>query len=152
MAHILVVDDDELVAEHVTQVLLDAGHACGWVTDAETAMQVLNRRHPDLLVLDENLPGESGTGLLRRLRNSARFYDLPVIMLTANAGFKEEQIARYNGAQDYIRKPCGEKSLVFRVKQLLDARRERPRHRSVAESIGVEPEAAPPATAVRRYC
>jgi DNA-binding response OmpR family regulator len=93
MAHILVVDDDERAAEHAAQVLIDAGHACGWIGDAETAMKIIQRKRPDLLLLEEELPGENGTALLRRLRNSPKFYDLPVIMLTARAGFKEEQIA-----------------------------------------------------------
>ncbi len=137
MAHILVVDDDDIVAERAAQVLIDAGHACGWVRDAESALKVITRRCPDLILLDENLPGENGTAFLRRLRNSARFYDLPVIMLTGVLGFKEEQIAFYNGAQDYVRKPFGERALVFRVRKLLEQRRDRPTHLTLAESVGL---------------
>ena len=148
MAHILVVDSDDIVAERAAQVLIDAGHACGWVGDAETAMKVITRRRPDLILLDDNLPGESGTSLLRRLRNSERFYDLPVIMLTGVLGFKEEQIAYYNGAQDYIRKPFGERALVFRVEKLVDARRTRPAHLSLAQSVGIA--AAPTPSPIRR--
>ena len=148
MAHILVVDSDDIVAERAAQVLIDAGHACGWVGDAETAMKVITRRRPDLILLDDNLPGESGTCLLRRLRNSELFYDLPVIMLTAVLGFKEEQIAYYNGAQDYIRKPFGERALVFRVEKLVDARRTRPAHLSLAQSVGIA--AAPMPSPIRR--
>ena len=148
MAHILVVDSDDIVAERAAQVLIDAGHACGWVGDAETAMKVITRRRPDLILLDDNLPGESGTSLLRRLRNSERFYDLPVIMLTGVLGFKEEQIAYYNGAQDYIRKPFGERALVFRVEKLVDARRTRPAHLSLAQSVGIA--AAPMPSPIRR--
>ena len=148
MAHILVVDSDDIVAERAAQVLIDAGHACGWVGDAETAMKVITRRRPDLILLDDNLPGESGTSLLRRLRNSERFYDLPVIMVTGVLGFKEEQIAYYNGAQDYIRKPFGERALVFRVEKLVDARRTRPAHLSLAQSVGIA--AAPMPSPIRR--
>ena len=139
MAHILVVDDDAIVAERAAQVLIDAGHACGWVGDAETAMSVIQRRRPDLILLDDQLPGESGTQFLRRLRQSPKYYDLPVIMLTGVLGFKEEQIAYYNGAQDYIRKPFSEQMLQFRVKQLLDQRHGYGRHRTLAETVGVLP-------------
>ena len=148
MAHILVVDSDDIVAEQAAQVLIDAGHACGWVGDAQTAMKVLTRRRPDLILLDDNLPGESGTSLLRRLRNSELFYDLPVIMLTGVLGFKEEQIAYYNGAQDYIRKPFGELALVFRVNKLVEPRRARPAHLSLAQSVGIA--AAPAPSPMRR--
>lgn len=151
MAHILVVDDDERLAEHAAQVLIDAGHACGWVGDAAAAMRVITRRRPDLLLMEENLPGESGTTLLRRLRTSAKLYDLPVIMLTSAAGFKEEQIAYYNGVQDYIRKPFSELMLQFRVKELLDARGDRPPHRPLGERLGVQ-QAADPRVAIRRSC
>ncbi|WP_340586257.1 response regulator [Erythrobacter alti] len=127
MAHILVVDDDDIVAEHAAQVLLNAGMACGWVCDTRSAMEVLAKRRPDLILLDQNMPGENGTTLLRRLRNSSRYYDIPVIMLTGVQGVREEHIAYYNGAQDYIRKPFSEKMLVYRVRQALRSREGRAR-------------------------
>ena len=141
MAYILVVDDDDIVAEHAAQVLINAGHACGWVSDAKAALQVLARRKPDLILLDQNMPGESGTSMLRRLRNSPRFYDIPVIMLTGVHGIKDEQVAYYNGAQDYIRKPFSEKMLVFRIRQVLRSRETRARQlrRARINDIADEP-------------
>lgn len=122
MAYILVVDDDDIVAEYAAQVLIGAGYACGWVSDAEAAHKLLRNRRPDLILLDQNLPGENGTALLRRMRNSQNLFDVPVIMLTGVQGIKEEQIAYYAGAQDYIRKPFTDKMLVYRVRQLLRSR------------------------------
>ena len=144
MAHILVVDDDDILAENAARILIDAGHACGWVSDAKSAFEVLGKRRPDLVLLDQNMPGESGNSLLRRLRGSPRFYDLPIAMLTAVTGLKEEQVAYYNGAQDYIRKPFSEKMLVFRVNQILKARAGRPRHMTLEEEVRqqLEPEKA----------
>ena len=135
MAYILIVDDDDIVAEHAAEVLMDAGHAAGWVGDAEAAFELLAKRRPDLVLLDQNMPGENGTSLLRRLRNSPQFYDLPIVMLTGVTGFEEEQIAYHCGAQDYIRKPFGAATLVFRVNQILKARAER--HVSLEERLGV---------------
>lgn len=145
MAHILVVDDDDILAEHAARVLIDAGHACGWVTDTRAAMQVIAARRPDLLLLDQNLPGENGSILLRRLRVSSRLWNLPVIMLTAATGLSDEQAAYYNGAQDYIRKPFCERTLAFRVNRIIDARRDRPRHLSLAQSVGIDKSADRPA-------
>ena len=82
MAHILIADDDELIAELASQVLIDAGHACGWVTSGEDCWALLRRRRPDVLLLDQDMPGISGMTLLRRLRQSPEFYDLPVVMVT----------------------------------------------------------------------
>ncbi|PKP62559.1 MAG: response regulator, partial [Alphaproteobacteria bacterium HGW-Alphaproteobacteria-9] len=66
MARILIADDDELIAELASEVLIDAGHACGWVTSAEAAWDCVHRKRPDVLLLDQAMPGESGLSLLRR--------------------------------------------------------------------------------------
>lgn len=133
MAHILVVDDDDIVAELASEILISAGHACGWVSDAKEAEKLLAWRRPDLLLLDQNMPGENGSSLLRRLRTSPKFYDLPVIMFTSVTGTNDETHAYYNGAQDYIRKPVNPKFLVYRVNQALQSRAERPKHRELEE-------------------
>ena len=105
MAYIVIADDDELIAELASQVLIDAGHACGWVTSGEDCWALLKGRRPDVLLLDQNMPGISGVSLLRRLRQSEAYYDLPVIMFTAMTGAEDETQAIYAGAQDFIRKP-----------------------------------------------
>lgn len=133
MAHILVVDDDDLVAELACEILLTAGHACGFVGTAEAALKLLQWRRPDLLLLDENLPGESGAGFLRRLRSSPHFYDLPVIMFTSIDGVEDEKRALFDGAQDYVRKPVHPRFLVWRVNQTLQARANRPKHRKLEQ-------------------
>ena len=105
MAHILVIDDDEIVAELASEILISEGHACGWVTNTQDAERLLQWRRPDVLLLDDNMPGETGTALLRRLRQFPQIYDLPVIMFTAARSHGDERRARFNGAQDYVRKP-----------------------------------------------
>lgn len=128
MAHILIADDDELVAELASEVLIDAGHACGWVTTAAAAWTCLNRKRPDLLLLDQSMPGESGITLLRRLRQSAEFYDLPVMMFTAIAGEQDQLQAIYAGANEFMVKPFEPSNLVSRVQRIFKLRAGRPRH------------------------
>ena len=146
MAHILIADDDEIVAELASQVLINAGHACGWVTDGAKALELLKWRRPDLVLLDQDMPEMSGNTVLRTLRTSPKLYDLPVIMFTAATGAKDEEQARYHGAQEYIRKPFDEKFLVWRVNQVLKLRSERPKHMELQELMerysGKHPEAA----------
>ena len=119
MARILIADDDELIAELASEVLIDVGHACGWVTSAEDAWEVAHKRRPDILLLDQGLPGMSGITLLRKLRGSAQFYDLPVVMFTALSGPKEEAVAICARAQDFIRKPFDPGHLVTRIARVL---------------------------------
>ncbi len=135
MAHILIVDDDEIIAELASEILISAGHACGWVTSGEEALALLAIRRPDVVLLDNDMPGMTGPQVLRKLRSSARDYDLPVIMFTVIDGAQDEEAALYNGAQDYIRKPFDQHSLLGRVNRLLKSRAERPRHRDLQEVL-----------------
>ena len=147
MAHILIVDDDELIAELASEILIAGGHACGWVTSGREALALLNWKRPDLLLLDQDMPEMSGTQVLRQIRASASLYDLPVIMFTAVSGASDEEQARYNGAQDYIRKPFDEKFMLLKIKQVLASRNEGPKHRDLreflAQSNGYSPDNQP---------
>ena len=73
--------------------------------------------------------------MLRELRASANNYDLPVIMFTAITGARDEEMALFNGAQDYIRKPFDPKFLDLKVRQALAARAEGPKHRDLREHL-----------------
>lgn len=151
MARILIADDDELIAELASEVLIDAGFACGWVTSAAAAWTCVRRKRPDLLLLDQGMPGESGISLLRRLRRSAKFYDLPVMMFTAMNGEEDEAQAIYAGAQGFLSKPFDPWDLVARVKWLLRLRGDRPRHVDLREAVAPDPmRAVPPPAAYRR--
>lgn len=135
MARILIADDDELIAELASEVLIDAGHACGWVTSAAAAWSCVQRKRPDILLLDHDMPGESGMTLLRRLRRSAEFYDLPVIMFTAMSGEQDACQAIYAGAQDFLTKPFLPLDLVARVGRLIKLRGARPRHIDLRSAV-----------------
>lgn len=141
MAHILIADDDELIAELASQVLIDAGHACGWVTSGDAAWRLLARKRPNLLLLDQDMPGTSGVTLLRKLRCSPEFYDLPVIMFTSMNGAQDEAQAIYAGAQDFIRKPFDPRGLTSRVQRVLAKRSDKPKHTELkthlAQSAGI---------------
>ena len=87
------------------------------------------------------MPGMSGVTLLRKLRQSSEFYDLPVVMFTALSGEADESQAIYAGAQDYIRKPFDPKGLTGRVQRVLAKKHNRPRHTDLkthlAQSAGI---------------
>jgi two-component system, OmpR family, phosphate regulon response regulator PhoB len=151
MARILIADDDELIAELASEVLIDAGYPCGWVTSAEAAWRCVQRKRPDILLLDQQMPGESGMTLLRRLRRSPVLYDLPVIMFTAMRGEQDQLQAIYAGAQDFLSKPFDPADLVMRVKRLLRRRGNRPRHVDLTSTVaGRTPLAQPLTPTVRR--
>lgn len=119
MALIIIADDDEIVGEIARDALVSSGHGAGLVTDGVEALRVVKARKPDLLVLDCNMPGLSGVLVLRELRNIPSLCDLPVMMLTGRRGAQDEELARFSGANDYMKKPFDPDEFVFRVEQLL---------------------------------
>lgn len=119
MGRIIFADDDEIVAQLVSDALIGAGHAVGWLNDGRSALEVIRRRPPDLVILDCNMPDMSGIMVLREMRKSPSLCDVPVLMLTARQSDSDEGIARYEGANDYLRKPFAPSVLVGRAEDLM---------------------------------
>ena len=123
MGRIILADDDEIVAELVSEALIGAGHAVGWLIDGKSALDLIRRRPPDLVILDCNMPEMSGIQVLREMRQSPKLCDLPVLMLTGRQSESDERIVRFEGANDYIRKPFDPGLLVGRAEALMNGER-----------------------------
>jgi DNA-binding response OmpR family regulator len=119
MARIIIADDDELVGAVARDALIAAGHGAGLITDGAEALRVIQARRPDLVILDCNMPGLSGVLLVQELRKKPDFADLPVMMLTGRRGERDEELARFAGANEYMKKPFDPDELVFRVDEML---------------------------------
>ena len=119
MGRIILADDDELIAELVIDAFMAAGHAVGWLQNGRSALELVKRRPPDLLILDCNMPEMSGIMVLREMRKSPALYNLPVLALTGRQGDNDEAILRYEGANDYMRKPFDPVALVGRGEALM---------------------------------
>lgn len=120
MARIIYAEDDELVGELVQTTLIDAGHAVGVVNNGRDALEVVQQRRPDLLILDISMPEMTGSQVLDAIRLDPQLYDLPVLMLTARRSQTEEDIALKAGATEYLRKPFDPDVLVVTVSALLN--------------------------------
>ncbi len=119
MARIIYAEDDELVGELVQATLIDAGHAVGVVGNGRDALQVVQQRRPDLVILDISMPEMTGSQVLDAIRLDPALYDLPVLMLTGRRSQIEEDIALKAGATEYLRKPFDPDQLVVTVDALL---------------------------------
>jgi DNA-binding response OmpR family regulator len=113
---ILLVDDDPDLLAVTGFALQQAGFLVVKASDGLAALDAFQREHPDLAVLDINMPKLNGFELARRLRERSK---IPLIMLTARN--EEEDIVRALGlgADDYLTKPFSPKVLLARVKALL---------------------------------
>ena len=113
---ILVVEDEAHIAEVVQSYLEREGHMVVWAASGEDALDDFDRRRPDLVVLDLNLPGISGEDVCRRIRAGS---DVPIIMLTARDGEEDLVKGLELGADDYLTKPFSPRELTARVRALL---------------------------------
>lgn len=122
MAHFLTVSDNEPAADAGLQILLDAGHACGWVRSGEGALDVMRWRRPDLLLLDSALPGLPFTQVLRSLHSCAETHDLPVILIVDEGIAGNETLAFRHGAQAQVGTVIHAEILLEIVEKLLQPR------------------------------
>jgi DNA-binding response OmpR family regulator len=140
MTEILIVEDEPSIAEVVELYLRRAGFQVSAVRDGNTALALLEKHIPDLVVLDVMLPGADGFSILRWIRDRS---EAPVIFITA----RREEIDRIAGlelgADDYVVKPFSPQELVSRVRAVLrrihreDNRVEKP---LVFGDLGIDPQ------------
>jgi two-component system phosphate regulon response regulator PhoB len=119
MSRILVVEDEAAIAELVAINLRHAGYEVTVASDAEAALQSVDRVLPDLVLLDWMLPGQSGLALAKAWRAEARTKALPIIMLTARAEEADKLAGLDGGADDYLTKPFSPKELLARIRAVL---------------------------------
>lgn len=113
---ILIVDDDNNIAELISLYLTKECFETKIVNDGEQALGEFDSFHPDLLLLDLMLPGIDGYQVCRELRHTS---DVPIIMLSAKGKTFDKVLGLELGADDYIIKPFDAKELVARVRAVL---------------------------------
>ncbi|MFC7376309.1 MtrAB system response regulator MtrA [Brachybacterium sp. GCM10030267] len=112
-SRILVVDDDQAIAEMVGIVLRGKGYEVATSPDGASALETFPRLRPDLVLLDLMLPGMDGIEVCRRLRRDS---GVPIIMLTARTDTADVVEGLEAGADDYLTKPFEPEELVARIK------------------------------------
>lgn len=116
---VLIVEDEEDIAELLEYNLQRHGYAPTSVYTGEDGLNEAREAKPDLILLDLMLPGLSGLDVCRGLKSDPATANIPVIMLTAK-GEEEDIVAGFDaGADDYVTKPFRPKVLLARVKAVL---------------------------------
>ena len=116
MRTILVVDDEPEIVRLIRDYLEAAGFAVVAAGRGDQALQMARRHHPDLVMLDLNLPGLDGLDVARELR---RDHEVPIIMLTARTDEVDRVAGLELGADDYVGKPFSPREIVARVRAVL---------------------------------
>ncbi len=120
-AHILVVDDDEMIVEPLVYGLEREGFRVGVAMDGEEALQAVRDQQPDVILLDVMLPKRSGFEVLRLLRHQG--ITTPIIMLTARGQEIDKVMGLEMGADDYVVKPFSLREIIARIRAVLRRQR-----------------------------
>ena len=113
---ILIVDDDENIAELISLYLVKECYETQIVHDGESALEAFKTFNPNLILLDLMLPGMDGYQVCREIRKDN---NTPIIMLSAKGEIFDKVLGLELGADDYMIKPFDSKELVARVKAIL---------------------------------
>lgn len=119
MHRILIVEDEQDIADLIGYNLQRAGYEVIKAHDGLVGTELALRERPDLILLDLMLPGRDGFAVFRELRRDPRTANTPVIMLTARAQTEDRIQGLEAGADDYLTKPFSPKELMLRVQAIL---------------------------------
>jgi two-component system KDP operon response regulator KdpE len=117
-ARVLVVDDEPKLARTLKAILHGNGFEPILAATGEEALELLDRHHPDLILLDLVLPGIDGLAVCRAIRQD-RHLDVPILILSAQGDEDAKVEALDLGADDYLTKPFGTKELLARMRVAL---------------------------------
>lgn len=115
--YILVVDDDQFANALVHFVLSKQGYEVETIDSPRGAVQMIQKREPDLLIVDVMMPFQNGFDFARKLRDDG--YDIPFIFITAQDGMDKKLQGFEIGADDYVCKPFNHQELVARVQAVM---------------------------------
>ena len=133
---ILAVDDDVPAVSSLRQILAQKGYDVQTATSGEAALELIERESYDLFILDVNMPGVNGLEVCRKIRETPKTVDTPVIFLTAKSTPADVEKGLALGANYYMTKPFSGLDLVRKVRLCLEERKV-----ARASAAGIEAEA-----------
>ncbi|MCF8570030.1 response regulator transcription factor [Gordonia sp. HY002] len=116
MTHVLIVEDEESLADPLAFLLRKEGFEASIVNDGTQALPAFERINPDIVLLDLMLPGVSGTDICKSIRAKSA---TPVIMVTARDSEIDKVVGLELGADDYVTKPYSARELIARIRAVL---------------------------------
>jgi two-component system response regulator MprA len=134
---VLVVEDDEEIADVLRRTLRQEGHDVRTAGDGEEALIAASEFMPDLVVLDLGLPKLDGVEVLKRLRSED---DVPILVLTARSELEDRVEGLDTGADDYLVKPFERQELLARLRVLMRRRPPRGSAALVVDDLRLNPD------------
>jgi len=130
---VLLVEDDRLLGESLTEYLQSEGFITDWVYDPREVMDLLEVSRYDVIVLDLMMPHIGGEELIKAIREKDK--ETPILVLTAKQRLEDKRTCFELGADDYLTKPFEMEELILRLKVLY--RRKNPQDVVVIDEVEV---------------
>ena len=138
MEKILIADDEQLMRQLVVDFLQPEGYELIEAADGKEALELYQKEHPDLVLLDLMMPGYDGWTVCREIRRESA---VPIMMLTAK-GEEIDQLFAYDlGVDEYITKPFSPKILVAKIKALLRRVQKEQEVQKIEDGVSIDQEA-----------
>ncbi|MFV0360182.1 response regulator transcription factor [Tropicimonas sp.] len=118
-ARILIVEDEDNIALALTHVLRREGWEVSRVANGDAALPAIRAEHPDLVLLDVMLPGQSGYEICQAMRLDETLSDVRILMMTARGNAMERRKGLALGADGFIAKPFDLSTLMAQVRAML---------------------------------
>ncbi|MFD2739910.1 response regulator transcription factor [Sulfitobacter aestuarii] len=115
---VVLVEDEMNIAEAIRFLLSREGWRVEMLANGSTAVEVIRKAVPDLVLLDVMLPGKSGFDILRELRADPAFATLPILMLTARGQSRDREMAEQAGVSRFMTKPFSNSEMLAAVREL----------------------------------
>jgi len=116
---VLIVEDEPHIVESLAFVLGREGYAVSSVMDGESALEILRRSPPDLVILDLMIPRLNGFEVLKAAKTDAALRAIPVRVLTAKGQAHDRRLAEEIGSDGFMTKPFSNREIVQQVRRLI---------------------------------
>jgi CheY-like chemotaxis protein len=116
---VMVIDDDEFARKLIAKSLSEQGYELTFAADGTTALAMLRRVRPHLILMDVNLPDLDGVSLTRKLKSTKHLAPIPIVMLTGDARRETLENSMSAGAAGFIVKPFTREAIVAKLDRLL---------------------------------
>ena len=122
--HVLIIDNDEIIRRLFGSLLGNAGYEVMYAKDGEIGREMARRFHPDLILMDKNMPGgEDGFKTANRIKNepSSPAADIPIVLFTnSDLSIEAQKWMVEFGIMDYIQKGVSNDEFIERIKKIFD--------------------------------
>ena len=113
---ILIVDDAQVDRQNLERIVLDAGHLALVADSGEQAIERAKKDHPDVILMDVNMPDMDGFATTRRLKADAATKDIPVVFVTGKNQKADIAWGQMLGAKGYVAKPYSREQILEHLK------------------------------------